>query len=194
MNDLRARFTYVVKKDGRLFCSRPCSLCDVRVGFCYIDGRLHVSSGCDCASFEDSTREAPESVLDYYFDPANGFVADIEEIANELTFEERRDMQLQIEDAQRNREMIERLEMQSMPSAEELQRQYDEHYAKLANTTSHELAAKLLALPDKPMVFVVPAGGPYVHDYHAASTPWEDLMNCIRLQISDHTLAASTGG
>jgi len=58
--------------------------------------------------------------------------------------------------------------------------------------TAHELAKALLALADKPVRFVVPAGEGYVKDLGPFGGPWEDLMGCVRIQCCDDTVAAGS--
>lgn len=62
---------------------------------------------------------------------------------------------------------------------------------------SHELAKKLLELPDKPVTIIKPdnmeLGKGYVIDYDGISNPWEDLTGSIRIQISQNNKTESAG-
>ncbi len=63
---------------------------------------------------------------------------------------------------------------------------------------SHELAKKLLLLPNKPVIATRPAPSGftatanmdkdrgYVVDYNSLSDPWEDATGSIRIQVSQN--------
>lgn len=48
---------------------------------------------------------------------------------------------------------------------------------------SHELANHLLKLPNKDLIILKPAGGPYTEEFDGISIPWEDPVGNIRIQI-----------
>ena len=60
--------------------------------------------------------------------------------------------------------------------------------------TSHELAKKLLSLPDKEITIVGKVDGPYTEDLEIKSQPWEDLLGNIRIQVGEPTQTVERSG
>lgn len=78
--------------------------------------------------------------------------------------------------------------MSDLPSSEEIQSREREYRQKIASTTSHELARKLLALPEARITFVGAVDGPYTQDLGLTSEPWHvDHLNQIRMHVGDTT-------
>ncbi len=69
-------------KSGTPYTLHNCSLCGYPCNF-NSDGRdLFYDSGCDCGSFGDTNRWNSWDKLDFYLDPSNGHIANIEKFVD----------------------------------------------------------------------------------------------------------------
>lgn len=56
---------------------------------------------------------------------------------------------------------------------------------------AHELAKKLLALPNDEVVIITAVSGPYTTEKGIAGFPWSDKMGNIRIQVKDDSIDAA---